>query len=174
MSDKERDAARVGLGRAIELRRVQLGYKRKDLAERASLSYPYISELEKGGKEPSAKALRQIAEALHLGVAELVALGEEFRDGGSPGVVPTDRLPPPLGDVFEMRVPRALGDAASSGLATGASSGSGGDAATELEVLVRRIVRSEIERYERDELPTIIARSVRRALEGREGEADRR
>lgn len=69
-----------GLGRAIELRRVQIGLKRKDLAIAAQLSYPYVSELEKGTKEPSAKALRQLADALQLGVSDLLALGEQYHD----------------------------------------------------------------------------------------------
>jgi transcriptional regulator with XRE-family HTH domain len=62
--------------------------KRKDLAERAHLSYPYISEIENGLKEPSAKALRQVAEALELSVAELAALSERVADDGSnPAVI---------------------------------------------------------------------------------------
>ena len=35
-------------GYAVVLRRTQLQMKRKDLAERAELSYPYVSEIEKG------------------------------------------------------------------------------------------------------------------------------
>ncbi len=64
----------VGLGRAVELRRTELGLKRRELAERARLSYPYISEIENGVKEPSAKALRQIAEALEMSFVDLAAL----------------------------------------------------------------------------------------------------
>ena len=85
MSDNAARAAQQGLGRAIEVRRVHLGLKRKDLAEKAKLSYPYISELENGGKEPSAKALRQIADALDMGVAELIAMGEQYRDADEHG-----------------------------------------------------------------------------------------
>jgi len=69
-----------GLGKAVELRRIELGLKRRELAERAHLSYPYISEIENGVKEPSAKALRQIAEALEMKVAELAALSERLED----------------------------------------------------------------------------------------------
>jgi Co/Zn/Cd efflux system component len=67
MSDTPAKSASRGLGRAITVRRADLGLKRKDLAKESSLSYPYISELENGGKEPSAKALRQIADALDMG-----------------------------------------------------------------------------------------------------------
>lgn len=54
------------LGRAIQVRRTLLQLQRRDLAEAAELSYPYICELEKGSKEPSAKTLRQLAEALRF------------------------------------------------------------------------------------------------------------
>jgi len=68
------------LGRAIAIRRTEMGLKRKDLHERAHLSYPYISEIENGVKEPSAKALRLIAEALEMKVADLAALAERMQD----------------------------------------------------------------------------------------------
>src|SRR5271169_1854118 len=64
------------LGRAIQVRRAELGLKRKDLARLASLSYPYVSELENGSKAPSAKALAQLADALQLSPADLMALAE--------------------------------------------------------------------------------------------------
>ena len=65
-----------GLGRAIQVRRAELGLKRKDLARLASLSYPYLSELENGSKAPSAKALAQLAGALQLSPADLLAFAE--------------------------------------------------------------------------------------------------
>lgn len=72
-----------GLGRAIEVQRTLRGMKRKDLAHDSGLSYPYISEIENGAKEPSAKALRQIANALGWSVAELVGAGEALMQGES-------------------------------------------------------------------------------------------
>jgi transcriptional regulator with XRE-family HTH domain len=52
--------------------------KRRELAERAELSYPYVSEIEKGTKEPSAKSLRQLAEALGFAsTADLLAWTEQ-------------------------------------------------------------------------------------------------
>src|SRR6266705_2820571 len=73
---RDRDAER--LGRAIQLRRVELGLKRPQLAIRAELSYPYLSEIENGMKNPSPKALRQLAAALELSPAELIALAEKL------------------------------------------------------------------------------------------------
>jgi len=77
------------LGRAIEVRRTLLRLKRKDLAQKSGLSYPYISEIENGAKEPSAKALRQIAEALGWSVGDLVGAGESLSVGEMVG--PADR-----------------------------------------------------------------------------------
>ncbi|HLM05338.1 MAG TPA: helix-turn-helix transcriptional regulator [Blastococcus sp.] len=70
-----------GLGRAIQVRRAELGLKRKDLARSAALSYPYLSELENGSKAPSAKALAQLAVALQLSPADLLARAEAIAPG---------------------------------------------------------------------------------------------
>jgi transcriptional regulator with XRE-family HTH domain len=65
-------------GYAIVVRRTMMEMKRRELAERADLSYPYVSEIEKGTKEPSAKSLRQLAEALGFAsTAELLAWTEQ-------------------------------------------------------------------------------------------------
>jgi len=86
MASSEMTTEPHDLGRAIEVRRTVLGLKRKDLALRSGLSYPYISEIENGAKEPSAKALRQIAEALGWSVAELVGAGESLSVGETVGL----------------------------------------------------------------------------------------
>jgi len=66
------------LGRAIRVRRVELGLKRHALAERAGLSYPYVSELERDRKSPSSAAMVAIAAALDLSPAELLARAEHL------------------------------------------------------------------------------------------------
>jgi transcriptional regulator with XRE-family HTH domain len=156
--------AQQGLGRAIEVRRVHLGLKRKDLAEKAKLSYPYISELENGGKEPSAKALRQIADALDMGVAELIAMGEQYRESDNPAgrsdfvfnysinrsLVP-DRADPAAVEMMRSMIP-----------ATGFDPPQ--PASDELRAVVRSVVRDEVERLVADELPVIVARELRRVL----------
>ena len=65
-----------GLGRAIQVLRTELGLGRKDLAERAGLSYSYLSEIENGAKQPSSKALILLARALGLDMYELIAAAE--------------------------------------------------------------------------------------------------
>lgn len=156
------------LGRAVASRRGALGLKRKDLAERAHLSYPYISEIENGLKEPSAKAQRQIAEALDLSVAELAALTEEV--GANLGMSPAPPVatrathlseatfsrgrPTRPSPVEEARGARDLGYAAPA-----ASIGS--------PDVVRDVVREELERFATDELPSLIQAEIRRVLADR-------
>jgi transcriptional regulator with XRE-family HTH domain len=64
------------LGRAIKVHRALLGMERKDLAEAAGLSYPYLAEIENGKKRPSSKVLRSMAEALGLRPSQLLETAE--------------------------------------------------------------------------------------------------
>ena len=60
--DPRDDATRAeSLGRTIKLYRTAWDMSRKELAEKAGLSYSYVSEIENGGKHPSTKALHLIA-----------------------------------------------------------------------------------------------------------------
>ena len=49
---------------------------RGGLAEASGLSYPYLSEIENGRKQPSTSALTAIAEALEMNPSELLASTE--------------------------------------------------------------------------------------------------
>ncbi len=62
------------LGRFLEHRRGELGLTRRELATRAELSYPYISQLETGDREPALKALHKLAPVLQVRPEELAAL----------------------------------------------------------------------------------------------------
>lgn len=62
------------LGRFLEQRRTELGLSRRDVAEQADLSYPYVSQLETGERQPALKALRALAPVLRVPVEELAAL----------------------------------------------------------------------------------------------------
>ena len=153
------------LGRAVASRRSALGLKRRDLADRANLSYPYISEIENGLKEPSAKAQRQIAEALELTVAELAALAEAV--GATPGMAP----PPPVATrapqapeatlsaarPARSSATRAPAAPASLRYASLASSGA-------IPEDVRALVLRELDRFAAEELPSLIRAEVRRVL----------
>lgn len=63
-------------GRALASARAERGLKRMQLKEASGLSYPYIAELENGGKFPSQKALQALADALEMSPSELLARAE--------------------------------------------------------------------------------------------------
>jgi transcriptional regulator with XRE-family HTH domain len=60
------------------LRRQRLAQERtlKDVAETARISMPYLSEIERGRKEPSSEVLAAAARALGLGLADLLGLAQ--------------------------------------------------------------------------------------------------
>jgi transcriptional regulator with XRE-family HTH domain len=94
MPSKSRAKRVTGLGVAIIRRREELGYRRKDLAETAQLSYPYLSEIENGTKNPSGEAFDAIAAALDLAPQELRDLEKHYE------VVEPAELEELVGDVF--------------------------------------------------------------------------
>jgi len=73
------------LGHAVKVERTARGIGRKDLAARAGLSYPYLSEIENGSKRASSKALIAIARALDLAPSDLLRLAEGWA-GSAPRV----------------------------------------------------------------------------------------
>ncbi len=62
------------LGRFLEHRRRELGLSRRDLADQSGLSYPYVSQLETGDREPALKTMRALAPVLEVRPEELAAL----------------------------------------------------------------------------------------------------
>src|SRR3954463_13524736 len=62
------------LGRFLEGRRHELGLSRRDVAEQSGLSYPYVSQLETGDREPAMKAMRALAPVLNVRVEELASM----------------------------------------------------------------------------------------------------
>ena len=59
------------VGQELHRERVQRGERLVDVAERAGVSMQYLSEVERGLKDPSSEMLQAIAGALDLGVREL-------------------------------------------------------------------------------------------------------
>ncbi|WP_158070600.1 helix-turn-helix domain-containing protein [Mycobacterium sp. NS-7484] len=72
------DAAAEYFGRALAAARSERGLKRMQLKEQSGLSYPYISEIENGGKYPSQRAIQSLADALDMTPSELVARAEQL------------------------------------------------------------------------------------------------
>jgi len=70
------------LGDFLRHRRHELGIDRKTLAAMSGLSYPYVSQLEtSGSKRPSEKALRLLAPALEVELADLLEVAEGWTSG---------------------------------------------------------------------------------------------
>lgn len=81
------------LGRALQVLRSSYGYSRKELAERGGISYPYLSEIEAGKKEPSARALAALAQALGIRQHQLLELADRYADGEDPAEIAEDLAP---------------------------------------------------------------------------------
>ena len=59
------------LGSFIRDRRKAAEYSLRDLAEKANVSNPYLSQIERGLRKPSAEILQQIAKALSISAESL-------------------------------------------------------------------------------------------------------
>lgn len=64
---------RQAVGEQLRTERSDRGERLVDVADRAGVSAQYLSELERGLKEPSSEILAAVAGALQLRVAELTA-----------------------------------------------------------------------------------------------------
>ncbi|MGN9804040.1 helix-turn-helix domain-containing protein [Micromonospora sp. L32] len=152
----------AGLGRAIQIRRAELGLKRKDLAERALLSYPYLSELENGTKMPSAKALRQLAAALELSQAELLARADSSPTAREHRQQPEDlAFGPPV--AYASRLDQAERHGGERLASTTEASLEEGQL-DRLADVVAATVRAELAAWARTTLPALIRDEVRRVL----------
>ncbi|MEV6057413.1 helix-turn-helix transcriptional regulator [Streptomyces sp. NPDC052107] len=72
------------LGRSLRELRDERGWSRKDLAERSGLSYPYVSQLENGDREPSFDTLTKLAQTFGLAVDALLAPATTQRSSRPP------------------------------------------------------------------------------------------
>lgn len=73
------------MGLVIRRERRERQMTLKDLAERSALSVVYLGEVERGKKYPSATVLERVAEALALGVPDLLEMvADEMRAGSQP------------------------------------------------------------------------------------------
>jgi len=62
---------RTSLGAAIRRERVALRISQEELARRSGLQRTYISDLERGTRNPSVGSIQRIAQALEVPVAKL-------------------------------------------------------------------------------------------------------
>lgn len=77
------------------LRRVRTARQRtlRDVSRRARVSLGYLSEVERGRKEPSSELLAAICEALEIEVAELLSEAAERMWAAAEPVTPADTVP---------------------------------------------------------------------------------
>ncbi len=69
----------AALGKAIKIRRVEADLSQEQLAELCSIDRTYMSNIERGKRQPSMKTLRTIAEALNTKTSDLL-LDAEARE----------------------------------------------------------------------------------------------
>jgi transcriptional regulator with XRE-family HTH domain len=74
---RNREAFYEALGHAIKVERTAQGLGRRELADRAGISYPYLSEIENGAKRAGPKPLLLIARALGVTQSDLMRIAEE-------------------------------------------------------------------------------------------------
>ncbi|MFD9705603.1 helix-turn-helix domain-containing protein [Lentzea sp. NPDC059081] len=63
---------REALGRKLRETREELGERLVDVADRAGISVQYLSEIERGRKEPSSEMIAAVAGALGIDLADLL------------------------------------------------------------------------------------------------------
>jgi transcriptional regulator with XRE-family HTH domain len=137
------------LGRAIKVTRTEQGLERKELARISGLSYPYLSEIEKGKKRASTEALLPIARALGLRHSELIERAEGLLERGLSNSLPSGTVPQgrasgrgTLARVYRLKATRGdpAGEAGLHELATRAGR-LGADDFNRVLDLVRRLAR---------------------------------
>jgi transcriptional regulator with XRE-family HTH domain len=79
---------REALGRNLRATRDEQGGRLVDIAERAGISPQYLSEIERGRKEPSSEMIAAVAGALGIELADLLdGIAEDVRQHRPAGPV---------------------------------------------------------------------------------------
>jgi DNA-binding XRE family transcriptional regulator len=84
---------RESVGRELREERVASGKRLVDVAEEAGVSPQYLSEVERGLKDPSSELLAAIAGALGLSVAEIATRVASTSPAPRPGTRPGPQAP---------------------------------------------------------------------------------
>ncbi|MFN8655983.1 MAG: helix-turn-helix transcriptional regulator [Candidatus Obscuribacterales bacterium] len=71
------DPLLAGVSRAIQERREEIGLSQEEVAHRAGLHRTYISDIERGARNPSLKTLSRLSEALEVPTSSLIRRGED-------------------------------------------------------------------------------------------------
>jgi len=84
MREEREQAFYEAIGHIIKVRRTDLEMDRKELADRADISYSYLAAIENGHKRPSSTVLLSLAEALGLTPSGLFETAERRLRGERP------------------------------------------------------------------------------------------
>ncbi len=71
MKENERSDIKWLFGRAVRKRRRELDLSQEELAERAGLHRNYVSDIERGDRNPSLENIQKLAKALDIKVSAL-------------------------------------------------------------------------------------------------------
>ncbi len=71
VSRKKQSEINQRFGKAIRRRRRELDLSQEELAERAELHQTYVSDIERGGRNPSLENVEKLAKALEISIGRL-------------------------------------------------------------------------------------------------------
>jgi len=71
----------AALGKAIKIRRVEADFSQEQLAELCGIDRTYMSNIERGKRQPAIKTLRRIAIALNTKISALLIDAEKREQG---------------------------------------------------------------------------------------------
>ncbi|QPR39462.1 helix-turn-helix domain-containing protein [Brevibacterium casei] len=74
---------RQALGRVVRVRRTELGLTLAEVSRRSGVSTQYLSEIERGLKDPSSEVIEAIADVLGLALPQVLVLAAADTEQGS-------------------------------------------------------------------------------------------
>jgi transcriptional regulator with XRE-family HTH domain len=77
MKNRKKSDIRERFGFAIKVRREELGLTQEDLADRAGIHRTYLSDIERGTRNPSLVNIERLADSLSMSVSKLFLLVEQ-------------------------------------------------------------------------------------------------
>ncbi len=114
MRQKADEQQKQALGAAIRARRKRMGLSRRDVERETEISYPYLSEIEAGKKNPSNSMLQRIGEALQTSPSELMAAAEQTMAQPAPAPMYSPAMAAPAQPIKAQRTSSFFHEAAAS------------------------------------------------------------
>lgn len=73
MAAARKTPSQIRLGRAVKHVRAQVGMTQEQVANKIDMHATYISDIERGARNPSWEAIARLAKGMGVGVAEIAA-----------------------------------------------------------------------------------------------------